>query len=175
MYDSHNPVDIINQSLTPKIKGPGPAFHCSYDNKYNEESSYAHDKGRVKLALNTNKHDEKLLKTVEKPEYQAKLKNSSIKFDQHEFKQPLMDREETNSPNLSPGMLREIDSPTFNKVTKEPHSTHFADHNTGGVSLKERRQKTLVHRDNYSVSSGSPMNLYSIKKANSFFSGRNSL
>ena len=48
LYDSHNPADIVSKEITPKIKSPGPAFHCSYDNKYNEETSYAHDKGRVK-------------------------------------------------------------------------------------------------------------------------------
>ena len=70
-------------------------------------------------------------------------------------------------------MLREIDSPTFNKVAKEPQSTHFADYNTGGVQ-RDRKDRTLVHRNNYSVCSGSPIQQYStLKKANSYLSGKN--
>ena len=48
LYESPNAIDIVNREITPRIKGPGPAFHCSYDNKYNETTAYAHDKGRVK-------------------------------------------------------------------------------------------------------------------------------
>lgn len=98
LYESNNPVEIVNREITDKIPKPGPAFHCSFDNKYNETSSYAHDNGRFKQALNTNKHDKEMLKNAEKAQYQAKLKNSSIKFDQHEMKQPLLDLDEPSSP-----------------------------------------------------------------------------
>ena len=54
-------MQIVTQEMQPRIKGPGPAFECSFDNKYNEDSSYAHDKGRVKQALNTNKQSQKVL------------------------------------------------------------------------------------------------------------------
>jgi hypothetical protein len=86
----------VNNEINKKILKPGPAFHCSYDNKYQEDTSYAHDKGRVKQALDTNKHDEKILAKAERPEYQYRLEHSSIKFDQHEMKQPLMDKDEKN-------------------------------------------------------------------------------
>lgn len=68
---------------------PGPAFKTSYDNKYNQWDVFANDDGRYKQSLNTNKHDEALLRSAEKAEYQAKLKLSSIKFDQDEMGSPL--------------------------------------------------------------------------------------
>ena len=69
LYQSNNPVEIVNKEINAKIMKPGPAFHCSYDNKYPEATSYAHDKGRVKQALDTNKHDKNILAKVERPEY----------------------------------------------------------------------------------------------------------
>lgn len=87
----------------------------------------------------------------------------------------MLDNYDTMSNNLTPSKLLEIDSPTFNKAVKEPQSTHFADYNTGGV-YRDRKDRSLVHRNNYSVaSSGSPMQQYSMKKANSFLSGKNSI
>ena len=48
---------------------PGPAFVTSYDNKYNQWDVFATDDGRYKNALNTNKHDDKILMSAEEAEY----------------------------------------------------------------------------------------------------------
>ena len=83
-YENNDPTKVhIEQN--PRVMAPGPAFECNYDNKYKQWDMYANDEGRVKQALNTNKHDKNVLLAGEKAKYQGNLKLSSIKFDQDEM------------------------------------------------------------------------------------------
>ena len=52
---------IVNEETVERVLAPGPAFECNYDNKYREGTSFSNDFGRFKQALNTNKHDGKIL------------------------------------------------------------------------------------------------------------------
>ena len=79
---------IVEVETQEKISKPGPAFKTSYDNKYKDWDVFAHDDGRYKQALNTNKHDESALKNAEKSNYFGNLKLSNIKFYQDEMGSP---------------------------------------------------------------------------------------
>ena len=61
---NNDPIKIVQNETNERILKPGPAFQTSYDNKYKDWDVFAHDDGRYKQALNTNKHDEKLLKSA---------------------------------------------------------------------------------------------------------------
>ena len=114
---------------------PGPAFVTSYDNKYNQWDVFATDDGRYKNALNTNKHDDKILMSAEKAEYQAKLKLSSIKFDQDEMGSPLTKADRLNQ-TLNPSMdysPQKTGGSIFNK--KQSAVTNIADHQTGHMVM----------------------------------------
>lgn len=87
-FENNEPLKIIKDETQEKIMKPGPAFVTSYDNKYNQWDVFAHDEGRFKKALNTNKHDEAMLRSAEKALFRGELKLSSIKFDQDEMGSP---------------------------------------------------------------------------------------
>ena len=117
---------------------PGPAFQTSYDNKYNQWDVFASDAGRYKNALNTNKHDDKILNNAEKAIYQGNLKLSSIKFDQDEMGSPVKLTDKLNqtlnptldfSPVKTDSMSK--DRSIFNK--KQSTVTNMADHQSGEI------------------------------------------
>ena len=62
------------------LKGSGPAFQTSYDNKYKQSTSFASDTGRYKNPLNINKHTSDDLKKAEKVDPLYELKDSNISF-----------------------------------------------------------------------------------------------
>ena len=53
-YENNNPIKITQSEIQSPIKGPGPAFETSYDNKYKEKTSFAQSDGRVNENLNIN-------------------------------------------------------------------------------------------------------------------------
>jgi hypothetical protein len=128
---------------------PGPAFKTSYDNKYKDWDVFAHDDGRYKAALNTNKHDENVLKSAERSKYFGNLKLSSIKFDQDEMGSPLKAVDKLNKTLTPTGIQM---SPTSNKdySTQEQTSsfynkktsavTNVADHQSGEIVGGTRSQ-----------------------------------
>jgi hypothetical protein len=100
-YVNNDITKIIREETIQQVDAPGPAFITNYDNKYNQWDVFANDEGRYKQALNTNKHDETVLKGAERSKYQGNLKLSSIKFDQDEMGSPMhMDKLKTLTPSM---------------------------------------------------------------------------
>ena len=65
-YYNNNPYKIVESETNQRVKLPGPAFETNYDNKYNEKTVFANDKGRFKQSLNTNKQSQSVLKRAER-------------------------------------------------------------------------------------------------------------
>lgn len=79
-YDNNDPSKICDNERPTRIYAPGPEFETSYDNKYQQNTVFANDEGRVKQALSTNKHDKELLGNQRPPRMFDNLKNSNIAF-----------------------------------------------------------------------------------------------
>lgn len=80
-FYNQDPYTIIQQERTKAVQRPGPALRVNFDNKYQPESSFATDDGRVKQELNVNRHDEEVLKGAPRTELLGVLRDSNIKFD----------------------------------------------------------------------------------------------
>ncbi len=79
LYQNSDPRNIHKFEFKEPIKGPGPAFQTSYDNRYNENTAFASDKGRFHEPLNINNKPQFLIKG-EKAEQFDDLKETNIKF-----------------------------------------------------------------------------------------------
>lgn len=80
-YANNNPMKITAEEIKQAIKGPGPAFATSYDNKYQQRTGYADSVGRFNENLDINgKQRPEMLAKSEKTKPRYDLKNSNFKF-----------------------------------------------------------------------------------------------
>ena len=85
LYDNNDPMKINIYEHKQPIKSPGPAFETSFTNKYNQDTSFASDKGRIREQLNINQQQKSILEKAEKSAMFDDLKDTNIKFIHPEF------------------------------------------------------------------------------------------